>query len=128
MPHVLSWRTEYNVWRVAAIGAPVRWHQSLAEVAQWKAEDMRDRGYFDHRTPEGWMPWDLVRMAGITPPGFVAECIGGGYVEAPPLLAAYADSPSHLQVLEDDRFTHHGTGRAPGRTVYWSMLWLGGLE
>lgn len=33
--------------------APLQWNDTLAQVAQAKAEDMRKRKYFDHTTPEG---------------------------------------------------------------------------
>lgn len=131
----MSWRTTYNVFRSSHVPRmlPALWHQALALVAQWKAEDMQKRGYFSHETPEGWKPWDLVRMAGVTPPGYVAECIGFGYREAHPLLLAYQASPTHRQVLEDYRFTHHGTGTTWGpwkggpAARVWSNFWIGGI-
>jgi uncharacterized protein YkwD len=132
--HVMSWRTEYNRYRAehAPPIPPALWHQAIALIAQWKAEDMMARGYFSHYTPEGWGPWDLARMAGIR--GYVAECIGFGYREAAPLLEGYKASPTHLQVLEDDRFSHHGTGtvwgpwKGGGEARAWSMFWIGGLS
>lgn len=31
---------------------PVKWNAEVARFAQWKAQDMSDRGYFDHSDPE----------------------------------------------------------------------------
>jgi uncharacterized protein YkwD len=131
---VLGWRTTYNNFRVTHVPmmTPALWHPAISLLAQWKAEDMLKRDYFSHYTPEGWGPWDLARMAGITPPGYVAECIAYGYREPWPLLQAYIASPTHLQVLEDDRFSHHGTGHIGTPfslpTHRWSMMWIGGIE
>lgn len=128
---VMSWRQHYNNYRFLRAMEYARWKQALALVAQWKAEDMKARDYFSHYTPEGWGPWDLCRMAGVTPPGYVAECIGFGYREAPELLAAYHASASHRQVLEDDRFSHHGVGHAyvgQEPEIYWANYWIGGID
>lgn len=44
---------------------PVSKSTSLSRVARAYAEDMAKRGFFDHRDPEGRMPMDRVREAGI---------------------------------------------------------------
>lgn len=45
---------------------PVRRSQGLSRVARAYAEDMGKRGFFDHRDPEGRMPMDRARQAGIS--------------------------------------------------------------
>ena len=45
--------------------APVRRSQGLSRVARAYAEDMGRRGFFDHRDPEGRLPVDRARQAGI---------------------------------------------------------------
>ncbi|MBP6594761.1 MAG: CAP domain-containing protein [Candidatus Obscuribacter sp.] len=47
---------------------PLRRSGSLSRVARAFAEDMAKRGFFDHRDPEGRMPKDRARDAGITAP------------------------------------------------------------
>ena len=44
---------------------PVAKSTSLSRLARAYAEDMAKRGFFDHRDPEGRMPMDRVREAGI---------------------------------------------------------------
>jgi uncharacterized protein YkwD len=126
----LAWRQEYNRYRHLYNLDSAPWVVAFALVCQWKAEDMRARDYFSHQTPEGYWLWDLCRMAGVTPPGYIGECIGYGYREAPGLLAAYDASPTHRQVLRDDRYTHQGVGHAQlgiESSVYWCNGFLGGL-
>jgi len=47
---------------------PLRRSGSLGRVARAFADDMAKRGYFDHQDPEGRMPKDRARDAGISAP------------------------------------------------------------
>lgn len=45
---------------------PVKWDPEMARFAQWKAEDMAERGYFSHTTPEGKTFGEQLKDFGIS--------------------------------------------------------------
>jgi len=51
-PHLYSKEVGINLSGISA-RQPLRWNDTLAQVAQAKAEDMMKRSYFEHTTPEG---------------------------------------------------------------------------
>lgn len=52
-------RAKYNV-------APLKWDDSLAALAESHCEDMIDRNFFAHNTPDGQTPFDRMKAAGIS--------------------------------------------------------------
>lgn len=73
----------------------------LMQVAQEKAEDMRDREYYDHITPEGVNPNLMVLQAGFPLPSFYdkdsnnVESIAGAYNPPDVVYEAFISSPPH---------------------------------
>lgn len=49
--------------------SPLIWDAQLGIVARKHSEDMAQRNYFDHTTPEGYGPMDRCRQAGLAPRG-----------------------------------------------------------
>lgn len=117
-------RQEYQIWRAGQGFPALSYHEPAAIVAYAHAKDMYDRDFFGHVNPDGQGPGDRLRAAGIR--CYAAENIGGGYWEAPQLLQAWIDSPSHRANLElvPVQFTHYAIGRYG---YFWVMMWLGGL-
>lgn len=54
-----------NASRARAGMPPLTWDPVVAEVSRAHTLDMLERGYFDHDTPEGWGPPELLRDAGV---------------------------------------------------------------
>lgn len=52
-----------NSERTKAGLSELTYSPKLAEAARAKAEDMLAKGYFDHVSPDGQMPWDFIRQA-----------------------------------------------------------------
>ena len=64
-----------NRERVAKGLAALVWNSDLYRLARQHSEDMGGRGYFDHETPEGLMPKDRARAAGLRGFRVIAENI-----------------------------------------------------
>lgn len=64
-----------NEERVANGLLPLAWDTELCRLARQHSEDMGGRGYFDHETPEGLLPKDRARAAGLRGFRVIAENI-----------------------------------------------------
>lgn len=54
-----------NASRARAGMSPLTWDPVVADVSRAHTQDMLERSYFDHDTPEGWGPPELLRGAGV---------------------------------------------------------------
>ena len=111
--------------RAAAGLRPLEPLPRLAEAAQRHADDMVNRGYVAHESPEGGTPEARLRRAGVADWGKSAENIGhcekcGGV----PLLehvdrfeAMWLGSAEHRANLLDPISRTSATGSPPARTV-----------
>lgn len=86
----------------------------LSRAAQTKAEDMAARGYFEHTTPEGHKPWDLMAAAGYQYQA-AAENLAVGLAADQALITAWMASPDHRHNILNKRYTDIGVGIARGR-------------
>ncbi len=79
----------------------------LAQVAQARAEDMAQRNYFSHTTPEGYGPNYLVRQQGYVLPSYYGtennanniESIAAGHSTASQTWAQWMESQPHREHL-----------------------------
>ena len=87
-----------NSYRVASGLNQVAYEPTLTYVAKLRSQDLRDRGYFSHYTPEGTNVFDLFRANGIN-----FQIGGENLGQAMPaaigspqaFLGAWQNSPSH---------------------------------
>ncbi len=56
---------------------PLKWDDRIYELAVYRARDMYERHYFDHKTPEGKCAVDFKEQFNITEAGSMPENIGG---------------------------------------------------
>jgi uncharacterized protein YkwD len=113
-----------NGSRAAVRVAPLTWHARLAELAQWRAEDMQARHYSSHLIPAGAcfeghcfsQPvyfWDVASAIGLHWSA-AGENLwqGGDYRDqlAEVSNQVFAGSPSHYALMTDPAMTHAGTG------------------
>lgn len=103
----------------AAVG-PLGANALLAEAAQGHAEDMADRGYFEHDTPEGTTPTQRMRAAGYTG-GVTGENIAAGQQTPEEVVQAWMDSPGHCRNIMSGSYTEIGIGYHRGGPIrhYW---------
>ena len=74
---------------------PLKWHPILAQVAQAKCEDMRDRNYFSHPNPDGIGMNILMHQAGYTLPAKYVADPGLTYFES---LSLMSSAPSRARL------------------------------
>lgn len=90
--------------------------RTLARAARSHASDMRKRGFFEHRSPDGTTPQVRARRAGYRG-AVVGETIAlsvGRRVSAAAVVRSWLRSPGHRRVLLDPRMRHVGVGLADG--------------
>ena len=89
---------EINALRKSYGRGEIVFDERFYRLARFRAEDMLERGYFDHVTPEGYCVSHYAREFGI-PYGSIAENLyagGGGAGEA---LLSWQGSRGHRYVL-----------------------------
>ena len=75
-------------------GCPaLRIDERLRQAARGHSEDMAERNYFSHDSPEGTTPWDRAKAAGYRDPS--GENIARGYPDASSVVEAWMNSPGH---------------------------------
>lgn len=82
-----------NAERAKAGCAPLTADPDLAALAESHSEDMAERDYFSHTTPDGRSPWDRAAAAGVENLG--AENIARGQADAEAVMAAWMNSDGH---------------------------------
>jgi uncharacterized protein YkwD len=109
-----------NTERAAAGCGALVGDDGLAAVARAHSADMRDRGYFDHVTPEGLDPFDRAERAGQTAR---AENIAMGQQDPAEVMTAWMNSPGHRANILDCSLTRLGVGIAQGSGgPWWTQL------
>ena len=108
---------------------PLAWDGELCRMARQHSEDMGGRGYFDHETPEGLLPRDRARAAGLRGFRVIAENIAynKGY-ENPGAYAVqrWMKSPGHRANILHSSFQYSaiGTYVASDGSVYLTQVFL----
>jgi uncharacterized protein YkwD len=121
-----------NVQRRAAEGEPLGWDDTLAKLARAHSEDMAQRGYFKHVTPEGLTPMKRLQAAGYDQCRLVGENIHQNNLYSQVItekkkttydwnsmqriaaitLAEWMGSEGHRQNILEKNFTREGVGVA----------------
>lgn len=101
------------------------YNEQLANVAQIKAEDLRDQNYFDHASPTYGSPFDMLKLFNIQ---FIAagENIAMGYDTPAKAMDAFMNSSAHKEILLHPAFTETGVGIAKDKDgcTYWVQLFI----
>lgn len=104
-----------NVARRANGLSPYEMDPQLQLIARQHSEDMVERGYFSHVTPEGVTLWDRLERHGLTP-RWAGENIqrnsraGAQAVEH--AIQWFMNSPPHRKNILHQHYTHVGVGVA----------------
>lgn len=123
-----------NAARVNNGGTPLRWDDGLASVARAHSDDMTNRNYFDHDTPEGLDPTDRLHRAGLNcRKGYrygIAENIaidtslGPSEHTAAEAVRGWLNSPGHRQNLLNRDYATTGIGASFGAWRGYSAVYL----
>jgi uncharacterized protein YkwD len=104
-----------NDARRAAGVSPVSLDGSLRSLSLSRSQDMVNRNYFSHTTPDGTGFLSILKSANV-PYRYAGEIIANNnYGDGEAALSAYngfMNSPQHRQIMLDGRFTHAGVGEA----------------
>jgi len=86
----------------------------LQEAAQLKANDMAEKGYFAHVTPDGKQPWYW--LSAVSYPYIRAgENLAVNFVDSSQVTSAWMDSPTHRENILNGNYTHVGIATAQGK-------------
>ncbi len=86
---------------------------TLEKAAQLKANDMAEKGYFSHVSPDGKSPWYFFRQAGYEF-SYIGENLAVNFSDSSEVSTAWMNSPTHKANILDGRFTETGVGVAYG--------------
>ncbi|WP_141430736.1 CAP domain-containing protein [Bacillus sp. 03113] len=84
-------------------------YPDLSNVANVKAQDMNEKGYFSHTSPTYGSPFDMMRDFGITYQS-AGENIAQGQRTPEEVVNAWMNSQGHRANILNNKFTHIGVG------------------
>ena len=103
---------------------PLMGHPVLDRVAQNYAQDMFERGFYGHTSPEGESVRDRVVRIGYKP-ARVAENLGSGQTTVEQVMEGWMASPGHRANILHRRLREIGTGVAIGeKNGEFKILWV----
>lgn len=92
---------------------PLKPHPKLTQAAQMKAEDMIERDYFSHNSPEGERPWTWLNKVNYKY-ALAGENLAIDYNDPYLVTRAWLNSPSHRRNILNGHYTDIGIGVAEG--------------
>lgn len=85
----------------------------LEKAAQQKANDMAEKGYFAHTSPEGRTPWYWFEKAGYSF-SYAGENLAVNFSDSEDVDTAWMNSPGHRANILNSHFTEIGIATARG--------------
>lgn len=98
-------------------------NSNLSNVAQIKAEDMKNNNYFSHTSPTYGSPFDMMKQFGISYKT-AGENIAKGQKTPEAVVNAWMNSEGHRANILNANYTQMGLGYTNG-TVYWCQMFIG---
>lgn len=86
----------------------------LEQAAKLKAEDMVNKGYFSHKTPEGRDPWFFLESVGYKY-SYAGENLAVNFFDSKAVSEAWMASPSHKSNIIKSKYTEIGIATAEGK-------------
>lgn len=86
---------------------------TLTAIAQAKANDMAQNGYFAHTSPEGKSPWYWFKQGGYVF-NFAGENLAVDFSDSADVERAWMNSPTHRSNILNTKFTQIGVATAVG--------------
>ncbi|MEK4229688.1 SafA/ExsA family spore coat assembly protein [Solibacillus sp. FSL H8-0538] len=94
----------------------------LARVAEYKSQDMHDKGYFSHTSPTYGSPFDMMKSFGINYKA-AGENIAQGQRTAAEVVEAWMNSEGHRANILNKDYTHMGVGYVKDGN-YWTQMFI----
>jgi len=89
------------------------WNHKLATAARNKAQDMINRDYFSHNTPDGKSPWTFVLAAGYNYV-YAGENLAMNFTTSEAMMSAWMNSGGHRANILSANFKELGVGVVVG--------------
>lgn len=96
-----------NKTRISFGLQPLSINPLLEEAAYLKVEDMFEKDYFSHQSPEGISPWYWFQIAGYNYQ-FAGENLAIGFLDSEEVYRAWLDSSSHKSNLLNSDYSEIG--------------------
>lgn len=112
LPSVLV--TSANSSRESSGLGGLQTNEKLELAAQLKANDMAEKGYFSHYTPDGKSPWYFVNLAGYSYED-AGENLAVNFIDSEDVHRAWMNSPTHRQNILRSEFSEVGIATAKGK-------------
>jgi uncharacterized protein YkwD len=109
-----------NIERAKAGCPPVRVDSRLAAAALAHSEDMVDRNYFSHTSPDGEGPGERAAAAGY--PQWSGENIAKGYPTPAAVMEGWMNSPGHRANILNCDSKSTGVGYDPRQNMWTQMF------
>lgn len=90
---------------------PLEINKKLSNAAQAKADDMAEKNYWSHDTPNGQAPWVFINKYDYTYQK-AGENLAYGFSAPGEVLAGWLNSPSHRENVLDNNYQDVGFGFA----------------
>jgi uncharacterized protein YkwD len=119
-----------NVERRAAGLKPLKRDKRAERAAQVHAEDMGERNFFAHESPEGTTPRQRAKRAKCRMKSS-GENIAVAQETPAEVMESWMNSPGHRRNILSPKYTHLGVGLARGAwnerqdCIYWVQVFLG---
>ncbi len=102
-----------NAERLSAQLSGLTTNSQLEEAARLKAEDMAQKSYFSHTSPEGKDPWYWFQKAGYQYAA-AGENLAVNFIDSRDITDAWMHSPSHRANILSENYTQIGIASAEG--------------
>ncbi|MBX3031386.1 MAG: hypothetical protein KF809_14660 [Chloroflexi bacterium] len=112
----------------------IRMDGRIQAVAQARSQDMVDRAYFSHTDPDGKLPWDHLKAAGIAyyAAGEIIAANGTNPIDAAAVRAVqqWMGSSGHKAQIVSTSFNYAGVGVAVAESgaSYWTVVFIEGAD
>lgn len=112
----------------------IRMDGRIRAVAQARSQDMVDRAYFSHTDPDGKLPWDHLKDAGIAyyAAGEIIAMNGTSPIDAAAVRAVqqWMGSSGHKAQIVSTSFNYAGVGVAVAENgaSYWTVVFIEGAD
>ncbi len=100
-----------NIKRAQDHETPLTLNPQLTAAAQAKANDMTQRNYWSHQTPDGKTPWVFIAAAGYQYQA-AAENLAYGFADGSDTVSAWMNSPEHRANILNASYQNVGFGVA----------------
>lgn len=103
-----------NIERKKHNAKPLKIDLKISKFAREKSEEMRDKDYFDHKSPTFGRPCDRMQKEKVINHEYCGENIAAQYETPEAVMEGWMDSPGHRRNILDPKYTHIGVGYATG--------------